>query len=219
MSVSSVDSSTLLSSYTSSATSTSALDKEDFLTLLVAQLENQDPLDPQDNSEFVAQMAQFSALEQQITTNDYLQTLISSNQAIEQLSAFNLLGQTVVAEQDSFTLSDDGAEIGFSLEQDAESVTLAILDSSNSVVATIELDDVEAGTTFTDWDGTDNNGNKLAAGDYSVLATAIYSDDSSEYLTTLQRAVVTGIDTSSDTMLETSQGSLQLSQLLSVSTN
>ncbi len=218
MSVSSVDSSSTLSSYTSS-TSTSTLDKEDFLTLLVAQLENQDPLDPQDNSEFVAQMAQFSALEQQITTNEYLETLISSNQAIEQLSAFNLLGQTVVAEQDSFTLGDEGAEIGFSLDQDAESVTLAILDSSNSVVATIELEDLEAGTTFTTWDGTDNNGNSLSSGDYSVLATAIYSDDSSEYLTTLQRAVVTGIDTSSDTLLETSQGAMQLSQLLSVSTN
>ncbi len=218
MSVSSVDSSSTLSSYTSS-TSTSTLDKEDFLTLLVAQLENQDPLDPQDNSEFVAQMAQFSALEQQITTNEYLETLISSNQAIEQLSAFNLLGQTVVAEQDSFTLGDEGAEIGFSLDQDAESVTLAILDSSNSVVATIELEDLEAGTTFTTWEGTDNNGNTLSSGDYSVLATAIYSDDSSEYLTTLQRAVVTGIDTSSDTLLETSQGAMQLSQLLSVSTN
>ena len=181
--------------------------------------ENQDPLDPQDNSEFVAQMAQFSALEQQITTNEYLETLISSNQAIEQLSAFNLLGQTVVAEQDSFTLGDEGAEIGFSLDQDAESVTLAILDSSNSVVATIELEDLEAGTTFTTWEGTDNNGNTLSSGDYSVLATAIYSDDSSEYLTTLQRAVVTGIDTSSDTLLETSQGAMQLSQLLSVSTN
>ncbi len=218
MSVSSVDSSSTLSSYTSS-TSTSTLDKEDFLTLLVAQLENQDPLDPQDNSEFVAQMAQFSALEQQITTNEYLETLITSNQAIEQLSAFNLLGQTVTAEQDSFTLGDEGAEIGFSLDQEAESVTLAILDSGNSVVATIELEDLEAGTTFTTWDGTDNNGNTLSSGEYSVLATAIYSDDSSEYLTTLQRAVVTGIDTSSDTLLETSQGSMQLSQLLSVSTN
>ena len=218
MSVTSVDSSTALSSYTTSSEATS-LGKEDFLTLLVAQLENQDPLDPQDNSEFIAQMAQFSALEQQITTNDYLETLISSNQAIEQLSAFNLLGQTVTAEQDSFTLSDEAVEIGFSLDQAAENVTLAILDSSNSVVATLEIDDVDAGTTFVSWDGTDNNGNQLDSGDYSVLATAIYSSDSSEYLTTLQRAEVTGIDTSDDTLLETSQGYLELSQLVSVSSD
>ncbi len=217
MSITSVtDTSTAFSSVASSA---SSLGKEDFLTLLVAQLENQDPLDPQDNTEFVAQMAQFSALEQQISTNENLTELIESNQAIEQLSAFNLLGQTVVAEQDSFSYAGESVELGFSLDQAAESVTLAILDADDNVVATLDVADVESGTTFVTWDGTDNSGTDLSAGEYSVLATALYSDSSSEYLTALQRAVVNGIDTSGSTMLETDQGTIDLSQLVTVSVN
>lgn len=218
MSISSVTD-TSSSNYSSSLTGGSSLGKDDFLTLLVAQLENQDPLDPQENSEFIAQMAQFSALEQQITTNETLESILSSNQTIEQLSAFNLLGQTVVAEQDTFTLGSDEVELGFSLDQSAESVTLAILDDGGSVVATIDFDDAEAGTTFISWDGLDNSGNSLSTGDYSVLATATYSDESNESLTILQRAQVTGVDTSGDTLLETDQGSLNLSQLASVSSN
>ena len=218
MSISSVTD-TSSSDYSSSITGGSSLGKDDFLTLLVAQLENQDPLDPQENSEFIAQMAQFSALEQQITTNETLESILSSNQTIEQLSAFNLLGQTVVAEQESFTLGSDEVELGFSLNQSAKSVTLAIIDANDGVVATVDFDDVEAGTTFISWDGLDNSGNSLSSGDYSVLATATYSDDSSEYLTILQRAQVTGVDTSGETLLETDQGSLNLSQLASVSSN
>lgn len=215
MSVASVtDASSTLSSFTGT---TSSLGKEDFLTLLVAQLENQDPLDPQDNTEFVAQMAQFSALEQQITTNENLEELISSNESIQQMSAFNLLGQTVVAEQDTFTFSGDSVDLGFALDGSAESVTLAILDADGSVVTTIDTDDVESGTTFVSWDGTDSDGNTVSSGEYSALVTAIYSSTSSEYLTPLQRAVVNGIDTSSSTLLETAQGSLDLSQLVSVS--
>jgi len=217
MSVASVTSaSSALTSVTSSA---SSLGKEDFLTLLVAQLENQDPLDPQDNTEFVSQMAQFSALEQQITTNENLETLISSNQSIQQLSAFNLLGQTVVAEQDTFTLGSDSVELGFNLEQSAELVNLAILDEDNNVVASLDVEDPGSGTTFVTWDGLDSSGNSLAQGDYSVIATAVYGTDSSETLTVLQRVLVNGIDTSDGTALETEQGTIDLAQLVSVATN
>ena len=216
MSISSVTDTTTSSSL-SSVTSNNSLGKEDFLTLLVAQLENQDPLDPQDNAEFIAQMAQFSSLEQQITTNENLESLLTSNQTIEQLSAFNLLGQTVVAEQETFTLGTDDVELGFSLDEAAESVSMAILDSSGSVVNIIDFDDVESGNTFISWDGTDSDGNSLSAGEYSTLVTAIYSDGSSSSLPSLQRALVTGIDTSDEMLLETNQGSLSLSGLDSVS--
>lgn len=216
MSISSVTDTSNNSNY---ITGGNTLGKEDFLTLLVAQLENQDPLDPQDNSDFVAQMAQFSALEQQITTNETLESILSSNQIIEQLSSFSLLGQTIVAEQDTFTLGNDEVELGFSLNQSAESVTLAILDAGGSVVATLDFDDAEAGMTFISWDGLDNSGKALSPGEYSILATATYSDESSESLTTLQRAQVTGIDTAGETLLETDQGTLSLSQLVSVSSH
>lgn len=205
--------------YSSATTGGTTLGKDDFLTLLVAQLEHQDPLDPQDNTEFIAQMAQFSSLEQQITTNEKLESLLSFNQTIEQLSAFNLLGQTVVANHDSFTLGTDTVELGFTLDQPAESVTLAILDSSGSVVTTFAFAAAESGTTFTSWDGTDSSGSSMPEGEYSLLAVALYSDKSSGSLSTVQRAQVTGIDTSGETLLETSQGTFSLSQLVSVSSH
>lgn len=216
MSISTISDSTTLSSYSDSVSSSNSLGQQDFLTLLVAQLENQDPLDPQDNTEFIAQVAQFSSLEQQIATNDKLDTLLSTNQAIGQLSAYNLLGQTVVTEEDGFTLGDEPVELGFNLGQSAETVTLAILDSDGSVVATLDVEDAATGTTYVTWDGLDNNGSALPAGTYSCLATAIYSDSTSEYLSTLQRAEVTGIDTSNGTLLETDQGAFDLSSVISV---
>lgn len=216
MSISSVTD-TSITNYSSSTTSSNSLGEADFLTLLVAQLENQDPLDPQDNTEFIAQMAQFSSLEQQITTNENLASLLSSNQAIEQLSAFNLLGQTVVAEQDDFTLGTSAVELGFTLDQAAANVTLGIFDAGGSMVASVDFEDVETGNTFTSWDGTDNSGNSLSQGEYFFVATAQYNDNNSAALTGLQRAHVSGIDTSGETLLETSQGSLSLSDLAEVS--
>lgn len=218
MSISSVTD-TSISSYTDSTSTSNTLGKEDFLTLLVAQLENQDPLDPQDNAEFIAQMAQFSSLEQQITTNDNLASLLSSNQAIEQLSAFNLLGQTIVAEQDSFTLGTDAVELGFTLDHAAETVTLGVFDSSGSMVASVDFDEVASGDTFTSWDGTNNSGDSLSQGEYVFVVTAQYSDNSSSAITGLQRAHVSGIDTSGETLLETSQGSFSLTDLAAVSSS
>ncbi len=219
MSIASVSDSSATSSLSSITNSASSLGKEDFLTLLVAQLENQDPLDPQDNTEFVAQMAQFSALEQQITTNENLEDLISSNTSIQQLSAFNLLGQTVVAEQDTFVLGSEAVELGFDLDQAADLVNLAILDADDNVVASLDIEDASSGSTFISWDGTSTSGSSVPQGEYSVIATAVYGDDTSETLTVLQKAVVSGIDTSNGTALETDQGSLDLSQLVTVSTN
>ncbi|MBN2645750.1 MAG: hypothetical protein JXR59_09790 [Desulfuromonadaceae bacterium] len=216
MSVSSVTSSTL-SSYTTSTGST--LNQGDFLTLLVAQLENQDPLEPQSNTEFIAQMAQFSSLEQQIDTNEKLDSLLSTNQSIETLSSFSLLGQNVVAEQDSFTLADESIELGFSLEQPAESVSLAILNAEGSVVDTLEVEDVAEGMSFVSWDGQDSAGNALPTADYSCVVTACYSDNTTETLATLQRATVTGIDTSNGTAIDTDQGSFELTNLVSIAAN
>lgn len=216
MSVSSVNENTI-SSYTSSSTGSAVLGKNDFLTLLVAQLKNQDPLDPQDNTDFVAQIAQFSSLEQQITTNEKLDSLLEANQAIAQLSAFSLLNQTAVLQQDSFTLgSNDTVEFGFSLDSPATSVALAVLNDSGDLVATIDLDEVNAGNTFVIWDGCDNNGNRLAAGEYSLQVVATYDDGGSESLDPLQRAKVTGVDTSNGTVLETSQGNFQMADLVSI---
>lgn len=189
MSVSSVSSTTDITSYTSSATGGTTLDQADFLTILVAQLENQDPLDPQDSSEFIAQMATFSSLEQQIETNEKLETLIASAGNSESYAAFQLLGTEIVVNSDSFSYGGEDVELGFSLESSAEDLVLSIRDSSDTLVATLALGEAEAGTSFVSWDGTDDAGAQLASGDYSFAVSAT-GDGQAIDATPLVRATV-----------------------------
>ena len=217
MSVTSVSSTTDLSTYTSSATGGTTLNQEDFLTILVAQLENQDPLDPQDSAEFIAQMAQFSTLEQQIQTNENLETLIASAGNTESYAAFQLLGTEIVAESDSFSLAGDSVELGFTLEEGAEEVQIAIYDADQCLVATLQLGDTEIGTSFVSWDGSGDDGSQLTSGDYSFSVSAV--DDGTEVgATSLVRAGVTQVSLeSSGSVLKTDAGEFRLADVASVS--
>ena len=217
MSVTSVSSTTDLSTYTSSATGGTTLNQEDFLTILVAQLENQDPLDPQDSTDFIAQMAQFSTLEQQIQTNENLETLIASAGNTESYAAFQLLGTEIVAESDSFSYDGDSVDLGFSLEEAADEVQITIYDADDSLVATLQVAGVEAGTTFISWDGTGGDGSQLTSGDYSFSVSAV--DDGTEVgATSLVRAGVTQVSLeSSGSVLKTDAGEFCLADVTSVS--
>lgn len=217
MSVTSVSTTTDTTAYTNSSTSNLTLGKEDFLTILVAQLENQDPLDPQDSAEFISQMAQFSSLEQQIQTNENLDTLIESAGNTERYAAFQLLGTEVVASSDSFSYTGSSVELGFSLDEAASDVEISILDASNTVVATLDVGAAEAGANFVTWDGTTDAGAQLASGEYSFAINAV--DDSTKIdATPLIRTVVkqVSLDTTGS-VLVTDAGEFSLSDLTSVS--
>ncbi len=217
MSVTSVSSATDLSTYTSSSTGGTTLGQEDFLTILVAQLENQDPLDPQDSSEFIAQMAQFSTLEQQIQTNQNLETLIASAGNTESYSAFQLLGTEIVAESDSFSYAGGSVELGFSLEEGADEVTISIYDADNSLVATLQVSDAEAGASFFSWDGTGDDGSLSASGDYSFNVSVV-ADATEVAAISLVRAGVTQVSLeSSGSVLKTDAGEFYLADIASVS--
>lgn len=208
MSVSSVSSTADSTTYTTTGNTT--LGKEDFLTILVAQLENQDPLDPQDSSQFISQMAQFSSLEQQITTNENLETLIASTANTEQYAAFQLLGSEIVAESDSFTYAGEAVEIGFSLDTAADEVEISVLDADNQVVATLTVDQAEAGSTFVTWDGTGDDGEQLPAGEYSF---AVSDDDATPLIRTTVKQVALE---SSGSVLVTGAGEFGIGDVTSV---
>jgi flagellar basal-body rod modification protein FlgD len=169
MAISSVtDTSSTLSSYTSSTSGNNTLGEEDFLSLLVAQLEHQDPLDPQDNTEFIAQLAQFSSLEAQTATNDKLDALLAAQSSSEQTAAFSLLGQQVIVASDSLYLQGDSVELGVSLDQSAVAANIDILDDEGTTVASFTLDELQEGYNFINWDGSDSAGNQLPSGVYSM---------------------------------------------------
>ena len=144
------------------------LGKEDFLNLLITQLQNQDPLNPTDSTEFTAQLAQFSSLEQLSNVNDNLEQLQNFQAATNNSQAVSLLGKEIMANGNFLQLSD-GEPIGcdFSLGRDAAAVVVNIYDSTGEFVKAFESEDLAAGRHTLVWDGTDRNGNPAKDGNYT----------------------------------------------------
>lgn len=141
-------------------------DFQTFLSLLTAQLRNQDPLQPLDSTEFVAQLAGFSAVEQQIETNTKLDSLIDALSGGGFDSAANWIGKDV--EIQSADLAYDGAtsiDLRGSAPAAATSGALTITDASGAVIKTLPLGIGAAAQTVT-WDGTRDDGTPAAAGTY-----------------------------------------------------
>ena len=215
-SVTSINTSTL-TDYTSSASGATNLGEQDFLTLLVAQLEHQDPLNPQDNTEFIAQLAQFSSLEQQTTTNEKLDQLLTAQGSSEQTAAFALLGKQVIAAGDSFYLQGNEVALGFSIDQTAASANLTLTDEGGNSVASFSLDDLQEGDNFVSWDGCDSADNKLTNGTYSMTIEVFDSAGKAVDYQPLIKASVDEVTLdSSGSILVTDAGDIPLSSISSV---
>jgi len=151
-----------------SATTPNALGKDDFLNLLVTQLQNQDPLNPTDSAEFTAQLAQFSSLEQLGNVNENLVELQNFEASINNSQAVSMIGKTITAAGKSIHLNDhDQAECKFILDQDAARVQTSIYDSTGKLVKKIESQNLNAGTQTLFWDGKDEKDQRLAPGNYT----------------------------------------------------
>lgn len=164
-----------------------------FLNLLVAQLQNQDPLEPTDTEQFVQQLVQFSQVEQQIETNGSLEELLNLQTTNQTASAINYLGSTVEALGRTGSLQDGRAEFGYTLPENADATLVVIADASGTVVHSAP-GETEIGKHNFVWDGLDQNGNQLPDGHYTVTVT---SRDANSALIEVQTSVfgrVTGVE-------------------------
>lgn len=180
------------------AATTQALGQDQFLTLLVAQLQNQDPLNPSDPTEFTSQLAQYSQLEQLFNLNDAMDELASAQTGSQRIGALSLIGQEVVVENDTFTLGSEPVEIGYMVDGTVSSVKLLIKNEDGKLVNTLIGTDLSAGDHFITWDGKDSAGNSLIAGTYSITVDSKSAGSSNAAVTPLVRALVNGIDLSAD---------------------
>jgi flagellar basal-body rod modification protein FlgD len=149
------------SSQASSTTSkTKSLGKDDFLKMLVAQLKNQDPLKPMDGTEFAAQLAQFSSLEQLTNMNTQLQNLGLYQTTASNSQAVNLLGKEVsVSNSNQFQVEGDTASFSYNLPASAAQVSISIMDASGREVDRIETGKQAAGLQKVTWNkGSNSNG-------------------------------------------------------------
>jgi flagellar basal-body rod modification protein FlgD len=151
----------------------SVLGKDDFLNLLITQLQNQDPLNPTDSVEFTAQLAQFSSLEQLGNVNENLVELKNFQASINNSQAVSLIGKTITANGNFIQLSgDEPVNCDFSLDDDAALVVVNIYDSTGEFVTAFEGNNLTAGPNALYWDGTDKNGNRVADGNYTFEISA-----------------------------------------------
>ncbi|MBI5837321.1 MAG: flagellar hook assembly protein FlgD [Candidatus Eisenbacteria bacterium] len=179
---------------TMGASGASALGKEDFLLLLTAQLRNQDPMQPIQNEAFVAQLAQFSSLEQMQNMNDGMATSILLNQSVNNSLTTGLIGRDVEARGDQFTLSAGGkVDLGFNLSGAAGSVKVEVVDSSGKVVATVKSGSMGEGSHTVAWDGNGADGQPAPAGEYTFKVTATDAKGAAVPAETLVRGRVTGV--------------------------
>jgi flagellar basal-body rod modification protein FlgD len=193
-----------------------ALGKEDFLTLMVEQLKNQDPMNPADATEFTAQLAQFSSLEQLFNINSSLEEMGSSTAEMQRLSALSMIGTEIVSKGSEFTFNGEPLKIGYNMDEAAEQGVLYIRDSAGNTVAAKPLSQMSEGQHMLEWDGVGDSGNVLPRGKYSVAISAFNGEDPVAAHPLVQSKVI-GVDMVDGTdMLVTESGNFKLAEVESV---
>lgn len=187
-----------------------------FLNLLTAQLKNQNPLDPLDTNQFTEQIVQFTSVEQQLKTNEYLEALTLSAQNASNTEAVTFIGKHITATGANASLSSGSATWGYEASRTASDTTITIRDSLGSVVHTEERS-LSSGSGQYIWDGKDGSGNQFPDGNYSVTINAKDSNGNHVPVTTQITGLVTGVDLSgTDPILITAGAEVKLSSITSV---
>ena len=192
--------------------------QDDFLKLLISQLQNQDPLQPMDNQQFAAQLATFNSLGQLIDINSKLGSLQSTYAASNQLSATAMIGKEITSAANAVSLPSDGpAKIGFQLGANAARAVANVYNDAGVVVRQIDLGAQSAGEKSVAWDGKDDSGKRLTSGVYRFEITAVDAGGTKIAATGQLRGVVTGVKLSgSEAVLEVGGMEVPLSSVTGV---
>lgn len=163
------------SSSTASVPPANTLDatQDRFLKLLVAQMQNQDPLNPLDNTEVTSQMAQLSTVSGINKLTELMAQFTQSSTQAQSLQAAAMIGRGVFAPGDTMTLTASGALAAVELPQSVDQLTIAIKDASGKIVHTANLGAQNAGTVTLEWDGVTDSGATAPPGSYRFEVQAL----------------------------------------------
>ena len=146
-------------------------DLNQFLNLLVTQLQNQDPLEPLDANEFTAQLVQFASVEQQIYQNSNLEKILGMQQSSQTASMVSYLGTTIEAKGQMLPLENSQAKFTYEIGLEVQETTITIQDDTGRTVFTT-TGEHDAGKHGGIWDGKDSSGTQVPDGIYSLTVTA-----------------------------------------------
>jgi len=160
-------------SATKAALAQDKLDKDlnQFLNMLVTQLQHQDPLDPMDANQFTQQLVQFASVEQQIYQNSNLEKLVGIQQTGQVSSMVNYLGKSIEANGAAFNLDLGAGKFSYNLDTQSVETTLTIQDAAGSTVWTSPLK-TTAGKEIYLWDGIKADGTQAPDGPYTAVISA-----------------------------------------------
>lgn len=180
------DSSNGVSDSTTQGAINAILGKDDFLQLLLIEMQHQDPTDPMDTDKMLTQTSQLAALEMQQNTNTAMQNMVDTMITLSEvmlagqnLSALNALGKMAVIEDNYVPMGDsaESVDITMYLPKDTkDGATFQVFDANGNVVKNIKIgkDELKQGVNTITWDGTDDEGNFVGKGNYTVRAS--YTD-------------------------------------------
>jgi flagellar basal-body rod modification protein FlgD len=170
------------------------LGRDAFLTMLVAQLKHQDPLNPMEGADFSAQLAQFSTLEQMFNVNDSLdniETALASSRTEQNLLDF--IGKEVTCESNSLSLVNGDATGGYYTIGEKTNILINVYDDMGAKVTTVIGGQKEAGTHAVEWDGINDLGEMMPDGSYSYDVLAVDENYGIVEVDTVLSGTVTGI--------------------------
>jgi flagellar basal-body rod modification protein FlgD len=194
------------------AASTANETQDRFMTLLITQMKNQDPLNPMDNAQVTSQMAQLSTVTGINKLNTTVESLMSSMQSGQSYQAANMIGHSVLVPGNVVTTSGTGGYFGINLPVGADKLSVTIKDSAGSTIRTLNLGAKNAGSIPFNWDGFTDAGSVAATGSYQFEVTATTASKNVA-ADSLNYAQVMSVSNS------TSGVKLNLSNLASVSTS
>jgi flagellar basal-body rod modification protein FlgD len=179
-------------SSTASSSQQLAQNMNSFLTLLTAQLQHQDPLNPTDTSQFTNQLVLFAQVQQQIDINQNLETMMASQNSSALASSANYLGTGVTAVSSQLPLQNGTSSFYYTTPANAASVSIVITDSAGNIVDTM-TGSATAGTQSATWNGQNVTGGTAKDGTYNLTVTATGTNGSTTQLDTAISGTVTAI--------------------------
>lgn len=168
--------STPSSSISESSSQANSLRQQDFLRLMVAQVQNQDPMNPQTSGDFLAQLAQFSTNDSINSMQASISQLASSLQSNQALQASALVGRKVLVNADSLQLgAEGGVKASIEMTSGLSNLNASIFSATGELIKSIPIGQPEVGTFEFAWDGTDKSNERVASGAYTVKVTGSYN--------------------------------------------
>lgn len=168
--------------------SASALGKDEFLKMLVAQLKNQSPLNPMDGTDFAAQLAQFSTVEQVMNMASRMGAMADSISAMNNAQMSNLIGNEATVQTNKFRVDGARSTLTYDLAAATQKGTVKIYNSSGIPVKTINLGSQSAGANTLNWDSSG-----LDSGTYTFDVSATDKNGTAVKTTTMMTGTITGI--------------------------